>query len=166
MATAYRALRGRTRLVLLEEWKLLVLSMLYYIFLISLTPHQFLGLGKLMAGRIYQMRVQRSYLAAHTLCSWLAVLRQCPRSGEEEETFSHAILHCQSTSCHREHLLQGLSWVGPVSSVWLSGGLLLVWAALIRAEATNNPPDMFPSLPSSPASMGFHSLSVSGHFPS
>jgi len=88
MATSYRALRGRTRLVLLEDWKLLALSMSYYPFPISLTPHLFLGRGKLMAGHIYQMRVQKSYLAGHTACSRLDVLRHCPRSGEEEETFS------------------------------------------------------------------------------
>ena len=79
----------------------------------------------------------------------------------EQHYFSHAILHCQSTSYYREHLLKSLSRVCPDSPVWLSGGLLLVLAALLRAEATNNPPDIFSSLPLSLASMGFHSLSVS-----
>jgi len=87
----------------------------YYTFPLSLTPHPFMGLGKFMAGHIHQMRAQKRYLAAHPSWSRVEEPRHCPRCGEEEETFSHAILRCQSTSCHRERLLQGLSNVGPDS---------------------------------------------------
>jgi len=52
---------------------------------------------------------------------------------------------------HRECLLQGLSDVGPDSPLWTAKDLLLALAAFIRATATNYPPDMFPSLPPSPA---------------
>jgi len=116
-----------------------------------------MGLGKFMAGRIHQMRAQKSYLAAHPSWSRVDEPRHCPRCGEEEETFSHARLRCQSTSYHRERLLQGFSDVGPDSPLWSDKQLLLALAAFIRATGTNYPPDMFPSLPPSPASMVFPS---------
>jgi len=169
MTNAYKALKGRTRLLLLEEWRRLAPPPLYYTFPLSLTPHPFMGLGKFIAGRIHQMRAQKSYLAAHPSWSSLDVPKHCPRCGEEDETFSHAILRCQSTSFHRDRLLQGLTSVGPDSPLWTSKDVLLAMAAVIRATATNYPPDMFPSLPSSPASMVFPSSPISrpvGLFPS
>jgi len=146
MTNAYRALKGRTRLLLLEEWRRLEPPPPYYTFPLSLTLHPFMGLGKFMASRIHQMRAQKSYLATHPSWSRMEEPRQCPRCGEEEETFSHAILRCQSTSYHRERLLQGLSDVGPDSPLWSDKQLLLALAAFIRAT-DNYPPDMFPSLP-------------------
>jgi len=116
-----------------------------------------MGLGKFMAGRIHQIRAQKSYLAAHPSWSRVDEPRHCPRCGEEEKTFSHAILRCQSTSYHRERLLQGLSDVGPDSPLWSDKQLLLALADFIRATGTNYPPDMFPSLPPSPALMVFPS---------
>jgi len=116
-----------------------------------------MGLAKFMAGRIHQMRAQKSYLAAHPSWSRVDERKHCPRCGEEEETFSHAILRCQSTSNHRKRLLQGLSDVGPDSPLWSDKQLLLALAAFIRATGTNYPPDMFPALPPSPASMVFPS---------
>ena len=65
MKAAYRALQGRARPLLVEEWKTKAPTPAYYAFPLSLTPHPFMGLGKFIAGRIHQMRVQKSYLAAH-----------------------------------------------------------------------------------------------------
>jgi len=113
MASASRALKGRRRLVLLEEWKPLAPLPEYYTFLLSLSPHPFMGQGKFMACRIHQRRVQKSYLAAHPSWSRLNEPRHCPRCSQEEETFSPVILRCQSTSYHRDRLLQGLSDMGP-----------------------------------------------------
>jgi len=157
MTNPYRALKGRTRLLLLEEWRRLAPPPSYNTFPLSLTPHPFMRLGKFMAGRIHQMRAQKSYLAAHPSLSRAAEPRLCPRCGEEEETFSHAILRCQSTSYPRERLLQGLSDVGPDSPLWSDKELLLALAAVIRATGTNYLLFMFPSLSSSPASMVFPS---------
>jgi len=161
MTNAYKALQGRTRLLLLEEWRRLAPPPLYYTFPLSLTPHPFMGLGKFIDGRIHQMRAQKSYLAAPPSWSSLDDPKHCPRCGEEDETFSLAILRCQSTSFHRERLLQGLTSVGPDSPLWTSKDLLLALAAFIRATATNYPPDMFPFLPPSPASMVFPSSPIS-----
>jgi len=161
MTNAYKPLKGRTRVLLLEEWRRLAPHPLYYTFPLSLTPNPFLGLGKFIAGRIHQMRAQKSDLAAHPSWSRLNDPKHCPRCGEEDETFSHAILCCQSTSFHSECLLQGLTSVGPDSPLWTSKYLLLALAAFIRATATNYPPDMFPSLPPSPASMVFPSSPIS-----
>ena len=87
----------------------------YYHYPLSLTPYPFMGLGRFMAGRIHQMRAQKSYLTAHP--SWSRVLesKHCSRYGNENEIFSHAILRCPSTSTECERLLQGLTNVGPES---------------------------------------------------
>jgi len=169
MRNAYRAPKGRRRLLLLKEGMCLAPPPSYYTFPLQLTPHRFIGLGKFMAGHIHQLRAQKIYLAAHPSCSRLDESKHCARCGEEEETFSHAILHCRSTSYHRERFLQGLSSVGPDSPLWTSKDLLWALAAFIRASATNYPPDMFPSLPHSPDSIVFLSSPIScplGHFSS
>jgi len=108
-----------------------------------------------MAGRIHQMRPQKSYLAAHPSWSRVEEPRHWPRCGEEEETFRHAILRCQSTSYHRDLLLQGPSDVGPDSPLWSDKELLLALASFTRATGTNYPPEMFSSILPSPASMVF-----------
>jgi len=129
---------------------------------LSLTPHPFMGLGKFIASRIYQKRAQKSHLAAHPSWSRLDESRYCPRCGEEEETFSHATLRCQSTSYHREYLLQGLCSVGPDSPLWTDKDLLLALATFIRATGANYLPDILPFLPPSLASMVFPS-SLASH---
>jgi len=140
MTNAYRALKGQTRLLLLEEWRRLAPPPPYYTVPFSLTPHPFMGLGKFMAGRIHQMKALKSYLAAHPSWSSVDEARHCLRCGEEEETFSHAILCCQSTSYHRERLLQGLSDVGPDSPLWSDKRLLLALAHCIRPRAPTTHP--------------------------
>jgi len=161
MTNADRALKGRTILLLLEEWRRWAPPPPYYTIPLSLTPHPVMGLGKFMAGGIHQMRAQKGCLAAHPSWSSLDDPKHCPRWSQEEETFSHAILRCQSTAFHRERILQGLSSFGPDSRLWTDKNLLLALAAFIRATATNYPPDMFPSLPPSPASMVFPSCPIS-----
>jgi len=157
MTNTYKALTGRTRLLLLEEWRRMAPPPPYYTFPLSLTPHPFMGLGKFIAGRIHLMRGQKSYLAAHPSWSSLGELKHCPRCSEEEETLSHAIRRCQSTSFHREPLLQGLTSVGPDSPLWTCKDPLLALAAFISTTVTNYPPDILLSLPPSPASIVFPS---------
>ena len=99
------------------------------------------------------MRAQKSYLAAHPSWSNPLAPKHCPRCGNKDETISHAILRCHSTSDKRERLLQGFSDVGPESPLWTSKTLRLALASFIMATGKNFPPDMFPSLPPSPASM-------------
>jgi len=65
MAGGNRALKGRTRLVLLKEWKRLAPPPEYYTFPLSVTPHPFMGWGKFMVGRIHQIRAQKSYIGKH-----------------------------------------------------------------------------------------------------
>jgi len=122
----------------------MALPPLYYTFPLSFTPHPFMGLGKVMAGRIHQMKAYKSYLAAHPSWSRVDEPRHCPRCGEEEETFNYAILGCQSTSYQRGRLIKGLSDVGPDSPLWSDKELLLALAAFIEAEGTGYPPTCSP----------------------
>ena len=64
----------------MEYWRSLPL-LDYYPSPLRLSPHPFMGLGKFMAGRIHQMRSQKSYLAAHP--SWFNAYdsRLCPLIG-------------------------------------------------------------------------------------
>ena len=72
-----------------------------YSFLLALTPDPFLGLAKFMAGRIYQIRDQKSYVAVHSFLSFSGVSHLCPLCREEQETFSHTILRFLAKAASR-----------------------------------------------------------------
>ena len=113
-----------------------------------------------MAGRIHQMRSQKSYLAAHP--SWFNVndSRLCHLCGEEQERFSYAILRCRAKASARARHLQGVFSVDHDVPIWSSSSLLLGLAAFIRATGTAFPPGMPSSHPCSPVSMVFPSPPV------
>ena len=83
MSAAYRALQRKARSLMVEHWHSFSPVPVYYTFPLSLSPHPFMGLGKFMAGRIHQMRAQKSYLAAHL--SWFdtSPSKLCPLCGDE-----------------------------------------------------------------------------------
>ena len=142
---------------MVDHWRPFSPVSAYYTFPLSLSPHLFMGLGQFMAGRIHQMRAQKSYLAAHPSWPNLSPSKLCPLCGDEQETFSHAILHCPAKASAQLHHLQGVSSVAPDSPLWSSPLLLPVLASYIKATGTNFPPDVPPELPPSPASMVFPS---------
>jgi len=92
MTNTYSALKGRTRLLLLEGWRCLEPLHPYYTLPLSLTPQPCMGLAKFIAGRIYQLRARKSYFATHPASSKVSEPKHCPRCGEEQEMLSHAIL--------------------------------------------------------------------------
>jgi len=157
MKSAYSSLKAKAGLLMLEAWPLDHPPPPYYTFHLSHAPHPFMGLGKFIAGRIHLMRAQKSYLAAHPSWSSPDVARLCPLCDEEQETFSHAVLRCPAKAAARSCHIQGLTSVGPDPPLWFSVSLLSSLAAYIEATSTHYPPDMFPSLPPSPASMVFPS---------
>ena len=152
MTNAYRALKRRAQTLMMEHWCSLPLPD-YYPFPLRLSPHPFMGLGKFMAGRIHQMRSQKSYLAAHP--SWFNAHDStlCPLCGDEPETFSHAILRCPAKASAQARHLQGVSSVDQDAPLWSSSSLLLSLVAYIKATGTAFPPDMVSSPSSSPVSM-------------
>ena len=87
MTNAYRALKRRAQSLMLEHWRSLPLPD-YYPYPLHLSPHPFMGLGKFMAGRIHQMRSQKSYQAAHP--SWFNAHDSslCPHCGDALEVAS------------------------------------------------------------------------------
>jgi len=157
MKAAYSSLKAKARLLMVEAWRLEHPPPPYYSVCLSLAPHPFMGLGKFIGGRIYQMRAQKSYLAAHP--SWPSpdASPLCSLCGEEQETFSHTILRCPAKAAARSRHLQGLTPVGPDGPLWSSVSRLSSLAAYIKATATNYAPDRFPSVPLTPASMVFPS---------
>ena len=160
MTNAYRALKRRAQTLMMEHWRFLPLPD-YYPYPLQLSPHPFMGLGKFMAGRIHQMRSQKSYLAAHR--SWFNAHDSslCPLCGDKPKTFSHAILRCPAKASAQARYLQGVSSVGTDAPLWFSSSLLLSVAAFIKATGTAFPLDMLPSSPpSSPVSMVFPSSPV------
>jgi len=118
MKRAYQALRTRARNMLLQDWVTDAPTPPYYDFPPSLTPHPFMGLGKLVAGRIHQMRAAKSYLAAHI--SWFDENPDliCPRCGTEPETFTHSILTCPARTRVRDLLLKDVSSLRPDADLW------------------------------------------------
>ena len=157
MSAAYRALQRKARSLMLEHWRSFSPVPAYYTFPLPLSPHPFMGLGKFMAGCIHQMRAQKSYLAAHPSWFDLSPSKLCPLCGDEQETFSHAILRFPAKTPARLRHLQGVASVAPDSPLWSSPPLLLALASYIRATGTNFPPDMSPGSPPSSASMVFPS---------
>ena len=85
----YRALKQLAQTLMMDQWRSLPLPS-YYPYSLRLSPHPFMGLGKFMAGRIHQMRSQKSYLAAHPFVFNADDSQLCPLCGDEPETFSHA----------------------------------------------------------------------------
>ena len=60
MTNADRALKRRAQSLMMQHWRSLPLPD-YFPYPRHLSPHLFMGLGKLTAGRIHQMRSQKSY---------------------------------------------------------------------------------------------------------
>ena len=145
---------------MMEHWCSLSLPD-YYPYPLYLSPYPLIGLGKFMAGRIYQMRSQKSYPAAHNSSFNAHDSSLCPLCGDKPETFRHAILRCPAKASARARHLHGVFSVGPDARLWSSSSLLLLLAAFIRATGTAFAPDMFPSSPPSfPVSMVFLSSPV------
>ena len=159
MTNAYRALKRRAQSLMMEHWRSLPLPD-YYPYSLHLSPHPFMSLRKFTAGRIPQMRSQKSYLAAHP--SWFNAHEStlCPLCGDEPETFSHAILRCPVKASARARHLQGVYSVDQDAPLWSSSSLLISLAAFTKATGTAFPPDMLSAPPSSPVSMVFPSSPV------
>ena len=159
MTNAYRALKRGAQTLILEHWCSLPLPD-YHLYPVHLSPHPFMGLGKFMAGRIHQMRSQKSYLAAHP--SWFNSHDSslCPLCRDELEMFSHAILRCPAKVSARARHLPGVFSVDQDTPLWFSSSLVLSLAAFIKATGTAFPPDMLSTPPSSPFSMVFPSSPV------
>ena len=81
MTNAYCTLKRRAQSLMMDKWCSLPPPG-YYPFSLHLSPHPFMGLGKFMAGRIHQMRSQKSYLAARP--SWVQADDSplCPLCGD------------------------------------------------------------------------------------
>ena len=159
MTNAYRAMKRRARTLLMEHSHPLPL-LDYYPYPLLHSPHPFMGLGKFMAGRIHQMRSQKSYLAAHP--SWFTAHDSplCPLYGDEPKMFSHAILCRPTRASARARHLQVISSVDQDAPLWFSSSHLLSPAAYINATSTAFRPDILSCPPPSPALMVFPSAPV------
>ena len=101
MVRAYKALKVRSQLGMWEEWESLHPLPEYYTYPCCLDPHPYIGLDKFIAGRLHQMRADKSYVATHP--SWWTEDHDttCLRYRSDYKTFKHAILHCPGRSDHR-----------------------------------------------------------------
>ena len=145
MARTYKALKVRSRLLLMEEWISRHPPPDYYKYPHRLEPHPFMGLDKFIAGRLHQMRSHKSYLAAHP--SWWTEDPDttCPRCRSDIETFDHAILHCPAKSSHRARYLEPALTLQAESPLWVDKELLHTLSLYLSATKTGFPPEMAPS---------------------
>jgi hypothetical protein len=88
------------------------------------------------------MRSGHCYLAAYPTWRDPDASTLCPYCEEDEETFSHAILHCQAKFMKRLSLLSGIDDIGPDAPLWSSVDLIKKFAAYISATSTGFPPAM------------------------
>jgi len=144
MRKTYQALWAQARHMLLQDWAKDDPTPAYYDYPPSLTPHPFMGLGKFVAGRIHQMRVGKSYLAAHPSWSDEDPNLTCPRCEIERETFQHSILSCPARERDRDLLLKDVSSVGQDANLWTEPLLLHALGEYIVTTKTGFPPDMTP----------------------
>lgn len=144
MRRTYVSLKPRARDLLAQEWDSMCPAPPYYTFQTSLSPHPFMGLDKFIAGRIHQMRADKSYLAAHP--SWWSELPDdtFPRCGSAPESFEHAILHCPDKNRERNLLLVAVASVNRDSPLWSQTPLLQALGQFISATRTGFPPNMHP----------------------
>jgi len=92
---SYPQLKLKCKSLLMKEWEDASPDPARYPYRHSLKPHPFIGLDKISAGRVHQMRTAKSYLRAHP--SWDDdTPPSCPRCGEAPEDFVHTILHCSA----------------------------------------------------------------------
>ena len=163
----YTTIRKQSRSILLRQWSTLAPPPPGYPYALSLIPHPLMGLSKVLAGRIHQMRSGKSYLAAHP--SWFNrdLTSHCPRCRAAPETFEHSILYCKSRSRQKELHLPRLDSLDADSPIWSSDHLLASLAKFIIATSTDFPPDMFPQSPhDSPSSSPLFSHSPRPRFSS
>jgi len=104
---SYTRLELRAKQPLLSDWSLTPAPP-YYPYPPSTRPHPFMGLGKSVAGRIYQMPSGKSYLAAHPSWEDPDGDKTCRLCSEAPQTFEHAILSYPSSARQRSRLLQGM----------------------------------------------------------
>jgi len=145
--------------LLIAEWETAAPDPARYAYRPSLKPHPFMGLSKVDAGRLHQMRSGKGYLCAHPSRDDFA-LTTCPSCGEAPESFEHAILHCLANEPARNRHLQGVTELGPDAPVWSSAALLGALTGFIRSTATAFRPGMFPCPTSSAGSISSRSSNV------
>jgi len=143
---SYTRLELRAKQLLLSDWSATPAPP-YYPNPPSTRPHPFMGLGKFVAGRIYQMRSGKSYLAAHPLWDNPDTDTSCPLYSEALQTFEHAILSYPSSACQRSRLLHGVSDLAPEAPIWSDQQLLIALAEFICTTTTGFPPGMPPLAP-------------------
>ena len=137
----------RAKQLLLSDWSAIP-APTYYPYPPSTHPHPFICLGKVVAGRIQQMRSGKSYLAAHPSWEDPDADATCPLCSEAPQTFEHAILSCSSSACQRSRLLQGVSDLAPEAPILSDQQLLIALAEFIGTTSTCFPPRMPPLSPS------------------
>jgi len=142
-SVTYQALGVRLLHSLLADWSDLSPPVpLSYPYSASLTPHAFTGLPRFICGRIHQMRLGASYLAAHVSWRNRDSSTLCPFCEEDDESFQHPILHCPAKAHPRLTHLSGVDDIGPDGPLWLSVPLLRGFAEYLYATRTGFPPTM------------------------
>jgi len=111
----YFFLQVKTQLhsLLLKEWKQSDQPPPGYGYLLSVTPHPYMGLPRFMSSRIPQMRSSKSYLTSHT--SWFNRNANplCQYCEEENKTIEYTILHCPAKAEKPVFHLSEITNLGP-----------------------------------------------------
>jgi len=143
MEITYSFLKMRVRVALVADQSRLFPPPTYYNHPLALHSRLLMGLWKVIAGRIHQMRAGKSYPAAHP--SWRAPETDttCPSCRLEPESVEHAILTTPSRQGARARLLQGVTDVGHKARLWSSLPLPKRLATYISVTSTGFPPTMF-----------------------
>jgi len=161
MDNTYSVLKKRVRELLLAEGSRFFPAPGHYYHSHTVNQRPFIGLTKIIAGRIHQMRAGKSCLAAHPTGRSPEANTSCHRCGLEHETFEHTILTSPFRQGARTRLLHPVVSVSHQAPLWSSLSLLKRLATSISVTSTGSPPTMFlpTTRPSSP-SLSLSPLSV------
>ena len=144
MMRTYKALKNRSRLQMLAEWDSHHPSPNYYTYRGCLDTHPIMGLDKVIAGRLHQMRADKSHLAAHP--SWWSEDPDpsCPRCCADDETFEHAILQGSARTNYRSRYLEPTLSLHADSPLWDNREQLHALSQYLSATKTEFPLIMAP----------------------
>lgn len=137
MNNTYPARKQRVREALLEEWSRLFLTLGYYQHSSTFSPVLLMGLDKIIAGPIYQMRAGKRYVAPHP--TWSPRCRHLlPLLWSRTQNHSNT---ASSPACPDRALTQASSTVSPVLVKMLTSALLSHNSKGSQPESAEPPPD-------------------------
>jgi hypothetical protein len=149
-------IRPAIRARLLQDWSTSYTPRPDYPDAPSLRPGPIFDLPRMQATRIFQMRLDKSYLLAHT--NYMRPDPEyCPRCHEDFESTEHALLHCPARQHTRDQFPDDLdlasAWLTPDTLAIIGNFTTQTRTGYSSASPSKSPLSQTGSQPSTPSSL-------------